>query len=526
MVFLLHHLLTESAEKYSGKAAVVFGEERITYQELNETTDRLANALLKQGVQRGDRVAIYLNKSLQSVLCLFGILKTGAAYIPLDPNAPAARLCYILKNAGVHCLLTSTKKYGTVKQLLDGGSGIETVIVTDQRAGIEEIPGVTTVSWSRVREQPIGTIVNKAIETDLAYILYTSGSTGVPKGVMISHLNALTFINWCHDEFGITAADRISSHAPLHFDLSIFDIFTSIKSGATIYPVPEEYSIFPKRLIGFIRDTGITVWYSVPSILVHMMVHGNLKNYSFPDIRTILFAGEVFPAKYLRELMTIIPGATYCNLYGPTETNVCTYYNVREVEPDRTKAIPIGKACRNIEIFALDEQGRVVAETGREGELYVRGSCVAMGYWDDVKKTESAFIRNFLASHHDEKMYRTGDIVMLDENGDYHLIGRRDHMIKSRGYRIELGEIESALYGHENIKEAVVVAVPDDLITNRLKAFVVFLDPNATSKLDLEKYLSSRVPHYMMPETIDIQDSLPKTSTGKIDRSTLAAVSR
>jgi amino acid adenylation domain-containing protein len=521
MIYLLHHLLTESAAKYPDNPAIVFGEEHISYRELDEVTSRLAGTLLDHGVKRCDRVAIYLNKSLQSVLCLFGILKTGATYIPLDPNAPSARVSYILKDAGVRCLLTSSRKYGNVRQLLEGG--IETIVVTDLRAGIENIPGVTTVPWSRVQERTAEKISDSAIETDLAYILYTSGSTGVPKGVMISHLNALTFINWCHDGVSVTSSDRVSSHAPLHFDLSIFDIFTTIKSGATIYPVPEEYSIFPKRLINFIGNAKITVWYSVPSILVHMMVHGNLKSYSFPDLRTLLFAGEVFPVKYLRELMTIVPGASYYNLYGPTETNVCTYYPVREVAPDRTKAIPIGKSCRNTEVFALDEQGQVITAPGKEGELYARGSCVAMGYWGDVKKTEAAFIRNHLASHHDEKMYRTGDIVTLDENGNYQLVGRRDHMIKSRGYRIELGEIESALYGHELIKEAVVVAVPDDLITNRLKAFIVPLVQNTLSEIEIEKYLSGRVPHYMVPEMIEFRESLPKTSTGKIDRTLLTS---
>lgn len=523
MIFLLHHLLTESAARYPEHPALVFKEEHITYRELDELSNRLAATLVDQGVRRGDRVAVYLNKSSQSIICLFGILKAGAAYVPLDPNAPPARLVYMLSNAGVRCLLTSSKKYGNVKSIVEDRDDVKTVIVTDQLAETGSISGVTTVPWFQVQHRAAERVDNRNIETDLAYILYTSGSTGVPKGVMISHLNALTFINWSHDEFGITRSDRVSSHAPLHFDLSIFDIFTTIKAAATICPVPEEYSIFPKRLIQFIRETKVTVWYSVPSILVHMMVHGNMKSYSFPDLRTILFAGEVFPAKYLRDLMTIVPHASFHNLYGPTETNVCTFFTVTNIEPERTKPIPIGKACRNTEVFALDEHGQLVTTPGTEGELYVRGSCVAMGYWGDAKKTEAAFRRNHLAPHHDEKIYRTGDIVTLDENGDYHLIGRRDHMVKSRGYRIELGEIESALYGHELVKEAAVVAIPDELITNRLKAFIVPSASRALSKLDVERHLSARLPHYMVPELIEFRDSLPKTSTGKIDRTLLVS---
>lgn len=513
-----------TAVKYPDRLAVVFGNEKITYEELDIITNKLATMLQENDVKRGDRVGIYMNKSIPSIISILGILKAEAVYVPLDPNAPLSRLAYIIQNSGIRCLLTSTKKVKTLEQMFPEKTPLEIVVLMDNLYDLKISLPITVIPWMSVIERnEVKLSENSSIETDLAYILYTSGSTGEPKGVMISHLNALTFVNWCYDEFGIKSSDNISNHAPLHFDLSIFDIFTSIKAGATIFPVPEEFSIFPRRLIKFIQDNKTTVWYSVPSILIHMMVHGNMKNYSFPDIRLILFAGEVFPVKYLRELMGIIPHSDYYNLYGPTETNVCTYYKVEQLEPDRIKPIPIGKACANIEVFALDENNNLITESGKEGELYVRGSCVAQGYWGDTKKTESHFIKNFLKSEFDEKMYRTGDIVTLDEEGNYHLIGRKDHMIKSRGYRIELGEIETALYSHVDIKEAVAIAVPDELITNRIEAFIVPLRSNSLTKIELEKYLFSKIPHYMMPETIEFHDSLPKTSTGKIDRTLLAS---
>ncbi|MBA4367691.1 MAG: D-alanine--poly(phosphoribitol) ligase [Desulfobacterium sp.] len=519
MVNLLQHLLIKSAKQYPDKNAIVYHDEKITYKDLDLVTSKLAATLLENGVQRGDRIGVYINKSIPSIISILGILKACGVYVPLDPNAPLKRLAYIIENAGMKCLLTSTRKGDNVQQMFPEKNPLDMVLLTDDFKKLEADLSVKVIPWEEILKRGDASFPdNLSIETDLAYILYTSGSTGTPKGVMISHYTSLSFINWSYHEFEIRPEDRVSSHAPLHFDLSIFDIFTSLQAGATIFLVPEEYSIFPRRLIKFIQDNKITVWYSVPSILMHMMVHGNMKNNSFLDLRLILFAGEVFPVKYLRELMSIIPHAGYYNLYGPTETNVCTYYKVDQLEPERIKPVPIGKACSNTDVFALDGNKNIVTEVGKEGELYVRGSCVAQGYWCDLEKTESYFIKNFLNPEFDEKLYRTGDIVTLDEKGNYNLIGRKDHMIKSRGYRIELGEIEAALYAHQGVKEAVAVAVPDEFITNKIKAFVVPKNSDSLTKIEIEKHLSELIPHYMMPEMIEFCKSLPKTSTGKIDR--------
>ena len=524
MIYQIQNILMKSANRYPDKNAIVYHEEKIAYKDLDVVTSKLAVTLLESGVRRGDRIGVYINKSIPAVISILGILKAGGVYVPLDANAPLTRLACIIENSGMKCLLTSTRKGDNVQQMFPEKNPLDIVLLTDDLKRLKEGLPVKVIPWEKIIERgEVPPPENLSIDTDLAYILYTSGSTGVPKGVMISHRTSLTFINWSCDAFDIRPEDRVSSHAPLHFDLSIFDIFTSLQAGATIFLVPEEFSIFPKRLIKFIQDNKITVWYSVPSILVHMMVHGSMKNHSFPDLRLILFAGEVFPVKYLRELMGIVPQADYYNLYGPTETNVCTYYKVDQIEPDRIKPVPIGKACSNIEVFALDENNNIVTEIGTEGELYARGSCVAHGYWRDVKKTESAFIKNFLNSGFDEKLYRTGDIVTLDEKGNYNLIGRKDHMIKSRGYRIELGEIEAALYSHQDVKEAVAVAVPDEFITNKIITFIVPKKPDSLTKIEIEKHLSERIPIYMMPEMIEFLESLPKTSNGKIDREMLAA---
>ncbi len=524
MVYLLQHLLVNSARRYPDKEAVVFQDQQITYRELDRVTNQLANVLRKNGVRRGDRVGIYLNKSIPAIVSILGTLKAGAVYVPLDPRAPAERISYIMENCGIRCLLTSSQKMSLVAKMLSGRPQPERIILTDDSPLPAGLPLENLVSWETVQEAPdLLEDENPVIETDLAYILYTSGSTGVPKGVMITHLNAFTFLKWVQATFHITPDDCLSNHAPLHFDLSILDVFGALNAGATLVLVPEVISTFPIRLADWIEENRISIWYSVPSVLTMLVLHGELERHRFPALRTILFAGEVFPTKYLRRLMELIPQAEYYNLYGPTETNVITYYKVEPIAPGQTKPIPIGKACSNMEVFALTEQGQVVSHPGEEGELYARGSCVAKGYWGDPEKTSKHFITNPLQSNFPEIVYRTGDIVTLDKNGNYIYKGRRDHMIKSRGYRIELGEIETALYSHSGVKEAAVVAVPDDLIGHRIYAYIVPHDGNQLTAAELRLFCGQKLPSYMIPEKFQFRISLPKTSTGKIDKKALLA---
>jgi amino acid adenylation domain-containing protein len=524
MAYLLHQLLTESAERYPDKEAARFEGESLTYNQLDKLTNQVARALQERGIQKGDRVGIYVHKSFASLICVFGIMKAGGVYVPLDPNAPAKRLAYITRNCDIKILLTSTEKLKQVEAIFSEGTPLTALLLTDDKveliASISEMIDID--SWGDILlkdEQdlsPVGTI-----ETDLAYILYTSGSTGNPKGVMISHRTIFTFINWCYETFQMGPADRVTSHAPLHFDLSTFDIYATIKAGGTIVLIPEKLSVFPIRLVQLLQNERITVTYLVPSILSLMVNYGKLGEHDLSSLRLVLFAGEVFPIKYLRELVAAVPHPDYYNLYGPTETNVCTYYQVqsRDLEPDQTQPVPIGKACENMEVFVVGDDGQLVTTIGEEGELWARGSCVAQGYWGDAEKTGQNFVVNPYQQYFSEISYRTGDIVTLHEDGiNWIYIGRRDHMIKSRGYRIELGEIESALYSHEGVKEAAVVAIPDDLVGNRIKAFVVPMENNGLTIRDLETHAAAKLPRYMMPESIEFSDGLPKTSTGKINR--------
>jgi amino acid adenylation domain-containing protein len=528
MEYLLHHLLVNSAERSPDKAAVRFGDQTLTYEQLDKLTNQVARALRSVGVRRGHRVGIYLHKSLASVISVFGILKAGGVYVPLDPNAPVKRLAYIAQNCNIRVLLSASNKLPAIKSFFEEGSALESLLLADDADEQQiQIPDLESIIASKnicaESDEPLPP--DRAIETDLAYILYTSGSTGEPKGVMISHRTIFTFINWCFDAFQMTKDDRVTSHAPLHFDLSTFDIYVTVKAGGTIIIIPEKVSIFPEQLVRLLQEERVTVTYLVPSILSLMVNYGNLASYDLRALRAILFAGEVFPIKYLRQLVAAIPHADCYNLYGPTETNVCTYYKVqpRDLDPARTQPVPIGIACENMDIFVVDNQGQLVTKPGVEGELWVRGSCVAQGYWGDPDKTAERFVTNPLQTQFEEKAYRTGDIVTLDEDSvNWIFIGRRDHMIKSRGYRIELGEIESVLYSFPGVMEAAVVAIPDDLIGHRVRAFVVSREENKGSLEDLREHCYKLLPTYMVPERFTFLNELPKTSTGKINRPLLS----
>jgi amino acid adenylation domain-containing protein len=491
----------------------------LTYRELDERSTQLAHLLRQRGLKKGDRVGIFFPKCVESVVCMFGVLKAGGVYVPLDPQAPADRVGYIIGNCEIRVLLTSKERRASLTPEVI--NSLDFCVMTDDSGANGS--GNKIVPWAMLGEYPAAPAPEVTLtETDLAYILYTSGSTGRPKGVMLSHQNALTFVEWCADKFKVRSEDRLSNHAPLHFDLSVFDVYNSIEAGASLYLVTEDLAMFPTSLANFIEKQAITVWYSVPSALMLLLLHANMKAEKIPQLRTILFAGEVFPMKYLRQLADLLPNVELFNLYGPTETNVCTFYHVERERLATLDKLPIGIACENTEVFAVNDHDQIVTKPGQEGELYVRGPAVTYGYWADKEKTAKMVVPNRFQPNFNENMYRTGDLVTLAEDGNYFFQGRRDSQIKSRGYRIELGEIESALLSHPGVREAAAVAIPDDLVGNRIKAVVAAHEAQELKIADLQQFCATRIPKYMIPEQIEFCESLPKTSTGKIDRMRLS----
>ena len=509
----LHEAFSASARRGPRSVAVVEpGKGSITYGELDALSDRLRDRLMHIGVGRGDRVGIYLRKSIDSVATLLGALKAGAAYVPVDPGAPVARGAYILNNCAVKAVVVDTALSARLRTELEGlgaaSAMIEVDASKDSGAGLRAALDATD---SKAIAPRIETV--RSEPDDLAYILYTSGSTGKPKGVMLSHENAVSFVDWCSQSFEPTEQDRFSSHAPFHFDLSILDIHVCLKHGATLVLIGEDIGKDAPRLAKLIADERISIWYSAPSILALLAQFGSLARHDYSALRQVLFAGEVFAVKHLRTLCELVPAPRYFNLYGPTETNVCTYHEVLLPVPnERSTPYPIGKVCSHLRGRVVDEHGIDVAH-GAEGELCIAGPGVMQGYWALPEQTS----KGFFIDPNGTPWYRTGDIVTEDVDACYTYLGRRDRMVKRRGYRVELGEIEAGLYRHAKVKEAAVVAFADDQQGVSITAFLSSVDSKRPSLIEIKRFCAENLPLYMIPDRFTWFDTLPKTSTDKID---------
>ena len=515
---LLHDLLASAAERTPKASAVIDRERVVTYAELDAWSNSIARVLIENEVCPGDRVALFLDKSAEAVAAIYGILKAGAVYVPFDPTSPCTRLAYLARDAGIRVACTSSAKLSAVGEIVATGAPLTTAVVLD--SGAQSEPDVVVLAGAgAVRAKDHDRRAVRRIPEDLAYILYTSGSTGQPKGVMLSHRAALGFVEWAVAAVGVTATDRLSSHAPLHFDLSIFDLFAAATAGAAVVLVPSTTSRFPVEVRRFIEREEITIWYSVPSVLSMLALRGGLAAGALPSVRVVLFAGEVFPTKHLRELMRLLPHVAYWNLYGPTETNVCTAYRVTTLDVESDAPLPIGRAIDGDEAFAVTENDQL-ANSGEVGVLHVRGITVMSGYWNDPERTARTLAPSPFHAPLLDLAYCTGDLVRQRADGNFEFLGRSDLQIKSRGYRIELGEIEAALQAHAAVVEAAVVAVPDEMVGNRIHAFAAAVPD--TAHRSLIDACRARLPGYMVPERLELLTTLPKTSTGKIDRRALA----
>jgi amino acid adenylation domain-containing protein len=526
---LLQNSVTRQAESRPDARCLVFGNESLTYAELDQRSNQLAHLLREGGCQKGDRVCILMPKSPEAILSMIGALKAGCMHVPIDSASPAARIARILESCETRWILAA----GPVTPLLNE-------LLADER-----FRGHISVGWldsegpqasnfqpafyrADLKHARANALPQECEPGDGAHILFTSGSTGAPKGVVITHSNVLAFVTWALKHFGIDHTDRFSGHTPFHFDLSTFDIFGTLAAGAELHLVPPSVALLPPKLVEFIRNSQLTQWFSVPSVLNYIAKFNALRQGDFPSLRRVLWCGEVLPTPALAYWMKHLPHVRFTNLYGPTEATIASsYYDVPACPQDPQEQIPIGRPCGGEELLVLNDDLEPVPP-GQTGNLYIAGAGLSPGYWRDPEKTAAAFLRDPRSSNAPEdsgiadksrRLYRTGDLAWQDESGCIYFVGRADTQIKSRGYRIELGEIETALNSCEALQECAVVAIQAETFGGWMIccAYVSRNGDNVTQAL-LRKHLEKLVPGYMLPVRWMQYPALPKNANGKVDR--------
>jgi amino acid adenylation domain-containing protein len=516
---LLQEWVTIQAERQPAVAVVGNGE-RLTYARLEERSNQLARLLREAGGKKGDRVCLLMPKSPTAIVSLLGIYKADCLYVPLDPAGPAARLAKIIECCESRWILAAGPVSGVLDDLVDDERFRGSISVGWVGSGPPPGEKLTAAfTLDDVESYPGMALDYDNDSHDPAHVLFTSGSTGTPKGVVITHASVIQFVQWATRYFGMAAADRVSGHSPLHFDLSVFDIFGAFAVGAELHLVPPELNVLPHKLAEFIRTAELTQWFSVPSVLTYMAKFDVVRVDDFPSLKRLLWCGEVFPTPALIYWMRRLPRVTFTNLYGPTEATIASsHYTVPGCPEDERAPVPIGRACDGEELLVLDEQLRPV-RPGEAGDLYIRGVGLSPGYWGDPDKTHAAFLRNPGGADPADRIYRTGDVAKVGDDGLVYFLGRADSQVKSRGYRIELGEIETALNTLPGVGECAVVAVPTDGFEGAVICCAYVPAPESDgSPLAVRQGLRAALPTYMVPARWRVMDWLPRNANGKIDR--------
>ncbi|MCZ9349134.1 amino acid adenylation domain-containing protein [Streptomyces mutabilis] len=506
---LIHPLRGLSPDQAS-KIALA-GTRPVSYGELAARVRALARRLRDLGARRGARIAIWMDKRPEYAEGILAALQAGCVYVPLDGRQPQTRVGTILADAEPVVLLIDRVHLAALTERTLPPSVGAVVVADADRTGATVLGTARVHAWEALDAPGSDhwADLSEPEPSDLAALLYTSGSTGVPKGVGISHRNLANFVAWAREEFDLGTDDVFANHASFAFDLSTFDLFVALSAGAAVWIIGDAQARDVAALAVGVREHRVTIWYSVPSILHLLTASGALTPETTAGLRYVLFAGEVFPPRQLRALAERLPGNTALyNLYGPTETNVCTYHRVRPEDLARDAPVPIGEPITGVRLSVVDEEGRTVEGPDACGELIVEGDCVTPGYWR--RESEPA------AALHRRGRHATGDVVAR-ENGLLVYWGRKDRMVKLAGYRVELGEVEHAALRHPALAEAAVVVEGEGPTARLLLFYTLHAGAPKPNLLEIKRHCARHLPAYMLPEVATCLAALPRNANGKTD---------
>jgi amino acid adenylation domain-containing protein len=501
MIINLLGYLENSSIKFKNKIAVEEANKKLSFSQLKFKSQKIGSLItsLFNAKFQNQPIVIFLPKSIDALISFFGSLYSGNFYVPIDTNSPPKRISQIIKTLRANCLITK-KKYKNII-LKSGYRG--KIIFLDK-----------TIKKKGKEKNNLTKILESKIDLDPVYAIPTSGTTGVPKLVLISHRSVIDYIEWAKKCYKITNKETMGNQAPFYFDNSTLDIYLMLSTGCKLIIIPEEKFTYPVELIKYLNLKKITIVFWVPSALVNIANFDALKNKKLKYLKSILFAGEVMPNKHLNYWRKKNPKILYSNLYGPTEITVdCTYYIVKKKFKDED-SLPIGFPCRNSNILILNKK-RILCKINEIGELCVRGSSLALGYYNDEKRTKEVFIQNPLNSSYDDKIYLTGDLVFLNKEREIIFVGRKDDQIKHLGYRIELSEIENAALKIRDVKNVCV-------LYNSQKKIIALFYLGKTDKKKIYLGLINSIPKYMLPSKFISLKKFPLNSNGKIDKKKLA----
>lgn len=479
--------------KFPQKIAFVAQDEALSFYELM-TLSKKIGSFLSRYEKRNTPVAVMMEKTPSSIAAFLGCVYSGNFYTPIDSTMPKERVLSILDTLKPQVLLIDRKSVKTAEHL----------------GYLGEIIILEEISETQIDEVALKNIRNTAIDADPLYALFTSGSTGVPKGVVITHHSVVNLTQWYTETFDFTEKEIIGNQAPFYFDSSVKDIYAVLKTGATMEIIPKQLFSFPMKLMEYLEEKQINYIDWVPSAFCIVANTGTLEKIAPKSLKKIAFCGEIMPTKQYNMWRAKYPDALFANIYGPTEATVdCTYYIVdREFADD--EPLPIGYPCRNTDIFILN--GDKLAEAGEMGELCIRGRCLAPGYYNNPEKTEEAFIQNPLNPYYVEKIYKTGDVAKYNEYGEIVFLARADNQIKHMGHRIELGEIEAAVNAIDLVENGACI------YDEKSQKIVLFYCGKEATQSYILKKLRDKVPKYMFPNVMVLLEELPHTLNGKIDR--------